>query len=133
MGAARPAAKRGHAPQAGRSPALDQLVHNIQEDLAAARAWVSAESRRLGELYGSVLASIDATVGPACKEAWEAGPVTEAKQMNLVGWGPAAPNGPLEKFQDGVAWRFGLRRLVPTSLAVHLAVEMGTQVVARLP
>ena len=102
---------------------LVKLGHDIQEDLAAAQAWVTAESSRMGKLYCSVLRSIDATVSQACKEAWDAGPVNEPKQTNLGAWGPASPHDFIGEFQDRVAWRFGLRRAVPTRFVVPRTVQ----------
>lgn len=102
---------------------LAKLGHDLQIDLAAARVWVASESPRLGKLYGSVIARIDASVGPACKAAWESDPVTESRKMNLEGWGPSSSNDLITHFQNAVAWRFGLRRLVPACIPVRKTVS----------
>ena len=59
--------RRRTSDESGVVSELVNLGHDIQEDLAAAQAWVTAESSRMGELYRSVRGSIDVTVGPACR------------------------------------------------------------------
>lgn len=90
--------------------------HDLQEDLAARRTWVRAESTRLGDLYDHALASIDATVSVATAEAWERGPASNPQAMNLNGWGPGDPWPHLVELQVGIGRRFGWRRVCPNGI-----------------
>ena len=67
---------------------LVERGHNLQEQLAACRTWVSSENRGVGAIFESALSAIDATVNPNTADAWNQPPITAATRMNLAGWGP---------------------------------------------
>lgn len=96
--------------------ALVERGHDLQEQLAACRTWVASEHRVLGRHFEDALAAIDATVGPAIKDAWDNPPISEAAGMNLNGWGPGDPWPLVAKLERAIAFRFGLRRLLPSFL-----------------
>ncbi|WP_211220957.1 hypothetical protein [Nocardioides insulae] len=96
--------------------ALVERGHDLQEQLAACRTWVASEHQVLGTLFEAALAAIDGTVGPAIKDAWNQPPITVAAGMNLDGWGPGDPWPHVAKLERAIAFRFGPRRLVPSSL-----------------
>lgn len=96
---------------------LAQRGNDLQEQLAACRTWVSAESRAVGHVYDEALRMIDQTVNPATTDAWNQPPITAAAEMNLGGWnGPGDPWPHLLRLQKAIAFRFGWRRLVPARL-----------------
>ena len=91
--------------------ALAERGHDLQERLAQHRAWIRTESSRSAKAFDLVLATINASVGPAMNDAWNQPPVTEPAGMNLQGWGPSGCQAQLDRFETEVQWRFGLRRL----------------------
>lgn len=93
--------------------ALSQLGSDIQEQLVAARIWVSIESPRLGKIYLHTITELDATIFPATQDAWSLPPIACGNQMNLNGWGPGNQHEHIAAFEHAVQWRFGLRRLIP--------------------
>lgn len=96
--------------------ALAHLGHDLQEELRYRQTWIMSDSRHLAELFSDVRKSISQLTGPACTEAWDSGPVTEAKGMHLHGWGPGAAVDPhLRRFERAVACRFGWRRSTPAA------------------
>jgi hypothetical protein len=88
--------------------------HELQEELAASRTWVSAEHRVLGECYEAALQRIDDNVTPATAEAWTLPPVAAPEGMNLAGWGPGDQWAHVAELERAIAFRFGWRRLLPT-------------------
>jgi hypothetical protein len=92
--------------------ALADRGHDLQEQLARHRSWVTIESRRAGDVLDAVLKDINRQVTPALQDAWLQPPVTAPEDMNLAGWGPGSCQEPLHRFQKEVAWRFGLRRVL---------------------
>jgi hypothetical protein len=98
---------------------LDALAargHDLQEQLADAHAWVTAECDDLGDLYASTLKCIDEQVASACQQAWQAKPVTTAAGMNVGDFGPRGCQALITRFECSTAWRFGWRRVTPRSL-----------------
>lgn len=87
--------------------------HDLQEQLAACRTWVSSENRAVGAIFESALAAIDATVNPNTADAWNQPPITTAAGMNLAGWGPGDRWPHLASLERAIAYRFGWRRLLP--------------------
>jgi hypothetical protein len=87
--------------------------HDLQEQLAACRTWVTSEHRVLGELFDKALADIDARVKQATADAWDQEPIRIAGGMNLNGWGPGDQWPQLASLQRAIAYRFGWRRLLP--------------------
>ena len=96
--------------------ALVSRGHDLQEQLAACRTWVTSEHRALADLFGKALAEIDATVKQATVDAWNQAPVTTAGGMNLNGWGPGDQRPHLAPLERAIAYRFGWRRLLPWRL-----------------
>lgn len=92
---------------------LTRLGHDIQEQLAAARVWVSTESERVSAVYESALRQIDLEVRVATEDAWRQPAIDEPSAMNLGGWGPRKQNDYIAVFSEAVRWRFGWRRLIP--------------------
>lgn len=96
--------------------ALVARGHDLQEQLAACRTWVSSEHRVVGAMFEKALADIDAAVNPATTDAWTQPSITTAADMNLAGWGPGSQWTHLESLEHAIAYRFGWRRLIPASL-----------------
>ncbi len=96
--------------------ALVSRGHDLQEQLAACRTWVTSEHRVLGDLFENAVADIDATVKQATGEAWNQAPITSAAGMNLNGWGPGDQWPQLASLERAIAYRFGWRRLLPRRL-----------------
>lgn len=99
--------------------ALVERGHDLQEQLAACRTWVASEHRVLGQLFEEALTTIDTTVGPAIKDAWDNPPISSATGMNLNGWGPGDQWPHVAKLERAIAYRFGWRRLVPSRMWRH--------------
>lgn len=99
--------------------ALVERGHDLQEQLAACRTWVASEHRVLGQLFEKALTTIDTTVGPAIKDAWDNPPISSATGMNLNGWGPGDQWPHVAKLERAIAYRFGWRRLVPSRMWRH--------------
>lgn len=96
--------------------ALVSRGHDLQEQLAACRTWVTSEHRAMGNLFDEALADIDATVKQATADAWNKAPITTAIGMNLNGWGPGDQWSHLTTLERAIAYRFGWRRLLPRRL-----------------
>lgn len=97
--------------------ALADRGHDLQEELAAVRAWIVADAPWVGDIFAEVRKHMDTTTGASCAEAWEAEPVTSPAKMNLGGWGPGSPDALMKPLHKAVAWRFGVRRLAPAGIA----------------
>jgi hypothetical protein len=93
--------------------ALADRGHDIQEQLAACRTWVNAESPALGRMYDEVLAQLDAALAPAAREAWAKAPIGTGAGMALGGWGPGDQWPHLKRLQHAITFRFGWRRVLP--------------------
>ncbi|MGW5016047.1 hypothetical protein ACWEOR_28845 [Micromonospora chalcea] len=96
--------------------ALVSRGHDLQEQLAACRTWVTSEHRALGKLFDQALSNIDAAVKQATSDAWNQAPITTAAAMNLNGWGPGDQRPHLAPLERAIAYRFGWRRLLPRGL-----------------
>lgn len=96
--------------------ALTGLGSDIQEELAARKAWVASENHFVAAVLDEVCAAIDTEVRTATEEAWRSPPVTSPADMNLGEWGPRGHSAHLDRLQRAVATRFGWRRLVPTKV-----------------
>lgn len=93
--------------------ALADRGHDLQEQLAEARAWVTADSAVLGTLYGHALAKIDEQATPASQQAWTAQPASTAAAMNITDFGPRSCHEYITQFECATRFRFGWRRLLP--------------------
>ncbi|MEP6527079.1 MAG: hypothetical protein ABJA86_07925 [Nocardioidaceae bacterium] len=93
--------------------ALASRGNDLQEQLAACRTWVQAESRTVGRVYEEVLADLDAKVNPAAADAWTQPPVATAAGMNLSGWGPGDQWPHIIRLENAISFRFGWRRILP--------------------
>ena len=93
--------------------ALVARGHDLQEQLAACRTWITSEHHALGALFEHALSRIDAEAGPFTSEAWKADAITTAAGMNLEGWGPGNQWPHLFALERAIAYRFGWRRLLP--------------------
>lgn len=94
--------------------------HDLQEQLADAKAWVTAESPAMGDLYGRSLIAIDQKAASACREAWDSDPVDTASGMNVGDFGPRDVQRCVDKFTCAVHYRFGWRRILPNRLLRRL-------------
>jgi hypothetical protein len=92
---------------------LAEHGHELQENVAKARAWITSESAILGVAYATTLDSIDAEVAASCRDAWNAPPVASAAGMNLNGFVPREHQKHIDHFQRCTKYRFGVRRLIP--------------------
>ena len=96
---------------------LQRLVdhgHELQERIARSEAWVTAESRKMGAEYSSLVADVKTAVGPLLQEAWESTPAGTAAEMNLNGWGSdscATVRGRINEFRRRTSHRFGSSRI----------------------
>jgi hypothetical protein len=106
---------------------LTRLENDIQEQLAAARGWISGESSRLADIYERTLRDVDSKVRPATEDAWRQRPITQASEMNLGEWGPGNQDEYISAFGRAVRWRFGLRRLVPMMPRFRSLAPVGAQ------
>jgi hypothetical protein len=93
---------------------LSRIGSDIQERLAARRAWVAGENRTMARILDDVCASVSAASGQWTSDAWTRAPVTAPEQMNLGDWGPKTAEQELNRFRKATSFRFGLRRLVPS-------------------
>jgi hypothetical protein len=94
--------------------------HDLQEQLADAKAWVTAESRAMGDLYSRSLIAIDQRVAPACREAWDSDPVDTPSGMNVGDFGPRGVQRCVDRFTCAAHYRFGWRRILPNRLLRRL-------------
>lgn len=94
--------------------ALSQVGSDIQERLAAQRAWVAGESKAMARVLDDVCGSIDPHIRTAAADAWCRPAITRPEDMVLGEWGPgASARISLDLFRRALAFRFGWRRLVP--------------------
>jgi hypothetical protein len=93
--------------------ALAERGHDIQEQLAACRTWVTAENRTVGLIYDDVLTELDVAVAPAARDAWAQPPISTGAEMALGGWGPGDQWPHLRLLQHAITFRFGWRRVLP--------------------
>jgi hypothetical protein len=96
--------------------ALAAAGHDLQERLAEMRAWITAESRLLGEVFDHCLNTLDASVKQACQDAWDSPPISAAAEMNLNDFGPGKQQHAITLMERAIAYRFGARRLLPPAL-----------------
>lgn len=96
--------------------ALVSRGHDLQEQLAACRIWVSTEHRAMGDLFDMALSSVDDVVSPATQDAWNQPPITAASGMNLSGWGPKDQRPQIARLERAIVYRFGWRRMIPRCL-----------------
>jgi hypothetical protein len=90
---------------------LVSLGHHLQQELAAVTTWIQTENERVAASFVHLLDRIDASVGPACTEAWSLPPITSARDMNLGSWGPGGFRQEIGELQRMISRRFGWRRL----------------------
>lgn len=85
--------------------------HDLQERLALHHAWIATEHPGLAQTYAVARATLDRLVGPLISEAWDHGPVTQAAEMNLRGWGSSNEcREAITNVQREIENRFGFRR-----------------------
>ncbi|MET8378432.1 hypothetical protein [Streptomyces microflavus] len=87
--------------------------HDLQENLAESRAWIATESTVLNEVFDKCLTNLDVAFKQACSDAWNAPPITAAAEMNLGGFGMGNQQHLVTTMERALAYRFGLRRLIP--------------------
>jgi hypothetical protein len=92
--------------------ALSQMGSDIKERLAYYSAWVSTESRHMGDVYMSLVAQLRADVAPWAQAAWKGQPRQSGPAMNLGHAVEPAPEGwrYVQDFALGFQYRFGWRR-----------------------
>lgn len=95
---------------------LADLGHDLQERLARHGAWVSAENSTLGRVFEQVTTALKGPVGLAIAEAWNTSPVETAQGMNVAPFGPGDLSLELNRLHVAVAYRFGMRRVLPPFL-----------------
>ncbi|WP_156628478.1 hypothetical protein [Mycobacterium sp. 1274756.6] len=93
---------------------LAKLGHDIQEQLASARIWIHTESPKLAEIFEDAINAINAAVAAATSDAWDQPPISNASEMNLLGWGAGSQDQHIKRFGRAVERRFGWRRFIPT-------------------
>ena len=93
--------------------ALAERGHNLQERLARTQAWVATESPAVAEVFDACVQDIDVPFKAACRQAWEAAPISTAAQMNLNGFGLGNQQDLVDNLERATAYRFGARRLLP--------------------
>jgi len=89
--------------------------HHLQERLARAEAWTTAESQGMGEEYTTLATAVKRAIGPLLQEVWESPPITKPGDMNLNGWGSEACSDvrqQINNFRVHTSRRFGWRRLL---------------------
>ena len=89
--------------------------HQLQERLARAEAWTTAESKEMGQKYTTLVTAVKKAIGPLFQEAWESSPVTKPGDMILNGWGSEASSDVRQQINDfrlRTSRRFGWRRLL---------------------
>ncbi|KDQ66987.1 hypothetical protein GTY78_08020 [Streptomyces sp. SID4934] len=94
--------------------------HDLQETLAESRAWIATESTVLSEVFDNCLTNLDAAFKQACSNAWNATPITAAAEMNLGGFGMGNQQHIVTTMERALAYRFGLRRLIPAFILRRL-------------
>lgn len=104
---------------------LTAAGHDLQESLAETRAWIATESTVLSEVFDNCLTQLDAAFKQACADAWNAAPVTTAAGMNLGGFGMGNQQHVATAMERALAYRFGLRRLIPSWLLRRLVKRRG--------
>jgi|GEM_PF-1746109 len=92
---------------------LAERGHDLQERLAEARAWVTAESPIMGEVYDACVEALDQPFKAAARQAWNEGPVKLPQDMNLNGFGPGDLQDVVTTMECALGYRFGVRRLLP--------------------
>lgn len=92
--------------------ALAELGHQLQEQLAESRAWITAESRVVGEVYTECIQAAKRTIGPACSAAWKSDPVERPADMVLGDLGAGASEELIIRLQRAISYRFGIKRLI---------------------
>lgn len=95
---------------------LADLGHQLQIDSACHRGWIAGESTSIGKLYSTWLDQIEAAAAAPATQAWQKGPVIHATGMVLNGFGPPSAAPAVAAVNAAVAYRFGLRRLMWSSL-----------------
>lgn len=89
--------------------------HALQERLAFYKAWIYAESKKMGQMYSQAVNKLKSLVGPAMQEAWKRQPAGHSSLMNIGTLGIAQDQvGDLiERVVKASNTRFGWRRLWP--------------------
>jgi hypothetical protein len=108
--------------------ALVERGHDLQEQIAACRTWVTSEHHALGALFEQALSRIDAEAGPFTSQAWKSDPIATAAGMNLNGWGPGDQWPSLLALERAIAYRFGWRRLLPSRFWIR---KVSTELVSK--
>lgn len=104
---------------------LADLGHQLQIDSACHRGWIAGESTAVGNLYDTWLEHVQAAVTVPASQAWQEGPVIHATGMILNGFGPPSAAPAVAAVEAAVAYRFGLRRLMWSSLIARRLSERG--------
>ncbi len=104
---------------------LADLGHQLQIDSACHRGWIAGESQVVGDLYATWLEHVQAAVADPASQAWQEGPVTEAAGMVLNGFGPPSAAPAVAAVEAAISYRFGLRRLMWSSLVARRLGERG--------
>lgn len=104
---------------------LADLGHQLQIDSACHRGWIAGESTAVGNLYDVWLEHVQAAVTGPASQAWQEGPVIHAAGMVLNGFGPPSAAPAVTAVEAAVAYRFGLRRLMWSSLVTRRLRDRG--------
>ncbi|WP_156415593.1 hypothetical protein [Terrabacter sp. Soil811] len=62
---------------------LSEDLRKVQARLTYYCAWTLAESPAVGHAYGALVRDLRAVAGGACREAWQAEPITADRDMNI--------------------------------------------------
>jgi hypothetical protein len=105
---------------------LADIGHDLQQQLAQSRAWVTAENAVMGEVFDACIAALDEPFKNASRDAWDSDAVTGPKQMNLNGFGMGEQQHVLASMQRALVYRFGWRRLISNGQLRRLLTQKGS-------
>jgi hypothetical protein len=104
---------------------LASVGHDLQQRLAGRLAWVAAENNVLSDVFDTVLDAARPRVSTSLTEAWNTAAVSAAREMNVSPFGPGDLRPELVGLHRAIAFRFGLRRLLPPPLIRRLLRKRG--------
>jgi hypothetical protein len=62
---------------------ISEQVRETQQRISYYLAWTGSESKDVGEAYGDLIAAARRVAGGAMRDAWQAPPITEDREMNI--------------------------------------------------
>jgi len=104
---------------------LASVGHDLQERLGGRLAWVAAENKVLSDVFDTILDAARPRVSTSLTEAWNTAAVSAAREMNVSPFGPGNLRPELISLHRAIAFRFGLRRLLPPPVIRRLLRKRG--------